>query len=219
MAAFVFCLFLIDIRTYPYGMALCLALPPAGFAAYALKPGIYLYERKNESKTTRGSILLTLLLPCAAMLLRSSMDHNIIDWTPVWYDTLGLAAVLTVLFLLYTQEYKKNRSIAFAAAFFLLFYSYCAVVQVNCAFDRRESVRRAAVVEEMNISHSSRSPDRYHVHVVLDNETWDLTVGKKTYGQIAVGGAVDVEVRPGVLGIRHAYVKITQADDQSSTTR
>ncbi len=217
VAVFVFCLFLIDIRTYPYGMALCLALPPAGFAAYALKPGVYLYERKDESKTIRGSILLTLLLPCTAMLLRSNMDHNIIDWTPVWYDTLGLAVILTALFLLYSKEYKKRRSIAFAAALFILFYSYCAVVQVNCAFDQGEPARLAAVVEKMNVSHSSRSPDRYHVHVLMENETRDLTVGKKTYGQIAVGDVVDVEVRPGVLGIRHAYIKVSQTDQ--STTR
>ncbi len=208
VAVFVTCLFLLDMRTYPWGMALCLALPLAGFIAYTVKPGICLYERKGNAKTSRGSVMFTLLLPCAAMFFRAVMDHNLLSYTPVWPYTLGLWAAGMVLFLLSTREYRERPPAAIAAAVFLLVYSYCAVVQVNCAFDFAAPAMRTATVESMSISRGSRSPDRYHVFVSQENGTWDLMVSKEEYAKIGVGDTVDVAVYPGTLGIPHAYIAL-----------
>ena len=87
----------------------------------------------------------------------------------------------------------------------LLFYSFGFTGQMNYVLDDIEPTRCEAVVEEMRISTSSKSPDTYNLTVVLpDGQTQELSVAQEFYEQTEIGDTVTVETYSGALGIAYA---------------
>lgn len=87
----------------------------------------------------------------------------------------------------------------------LLFYSFGFTGQMNYVLDDIESTRCEAVVEEMQISASSKGWDLYKLTVVLpDGQTQELSVAQEFYEQTEIGDTVTVETYSGALGIAYA---------------
>ena len=72
-------------------------------------------------------------------------------------------------------------------------------------FSKNEAVKEEAVISEMHISTSSKSPDSYIIDVIKsDGSEQELNISKSEYEALSVGDSIEVYTYPGALGIRHS---------------
>ena len=92
-------------------------------------------------------------------------------------------------------------------AFSLLFYSFGFTGQINYVLDDIEPTRCKAVVEEMQISASSKGWDLYKLTVVLpDGQTQELHVKEQLYEQTEVGDTITIATYNGAIDIPYTNV-------------
>lgn len=162
----------------------------------------------NESrrKSTKVSVLNVLVFSGFAPALRSLLDFNFVSWTKLLFWVLGLAAVIAILLYIFCAECRKKVSTVLAIAFFAMFFCFGAVTQLNFLLDFSNPVEKAAVIEEMHISTSSKSPDTYNLDVVTsDSQKLELKVSREQYETLSVGDSVTVYIQEGALHIPYAY--------------
>jgi hypothetical protein len=192
----------------PYMLFAVLALlgVPALLVLYICFPNEFTLLEKTRS-TKKITLAVPLLTSGLALLLRALLDYNILQWDKLLVVALIALLSVTAIVLALTKEWRAKKVAIFYLLFALLTYIPGAVIQINCTFDTKEPTSLAATVQDLTISTSSKSPDTYNVHVVLDTgEELTLATGKEHYESLRIGEKVEVYVFPGVLGISYAYV-------------
>lgn len=197
---------------------LFLPVPYAPFAALALLPTLVCLvlacmfpndvtiSDTKKSQTKKASCLLLLTLSAIVPGIRALKDFNILDWkTTLIYSAVLLAVLLAVL-MVFTKEWRTRFSALVLALLFFAIYSYSAVTELNYLTDVRQPQEVPAVVQEMNISTSSKGGDTYYVTFrTEDGKTIKLTVGEEYYAAARVGDEASVYFCEGGLGIPYAF--------------
>ena len=144
---------------------------------------------------------------CFAVLLRTLMDFNILQWGRLLL-LCGIGFVIcTIALMLLTKEWKQKKQVLLHFLLMLLFYLPGTIGQINCAFDYHDAQVYQAQVTELSISTSSKAPDSYHVDVLLmDGSKLELETSPEHYASLSVGDSVDVLLLEGTLGVAHAYL-------------
>ncbi len=146
----------------------------------------------------------------AAMLpnLRTFLDFDYTDWTALLVWSGCVCVLLFLVFLVFLPETRKKLSTALIAFFICLIFSFSCVGQLNFLLDTAEPARTAATVTDMHISSGSKSPDSYHLAVLLpDGTQLDIRTSKEHYDTLSVGSSVTVITCHGGLGIPYVFAK------------
>lgn len=194
----------------PYRLFAALALLPTLIAAAlcCVFPNDTTLAETKKAERTRASFLSVLLLSAIVPTLRTLLDFNFLSWKPLLLISLGVFAVLMLALLALTKEWRAHKSLILAFILILAYYALGFTGQMNYLLDRSEPTEQTAVVEKMNISTSSKSPDSYYLTVRLPNgATEKLEVGEKLYEQTELGDTVTVETYSGGLGVPYAFVR------------
>ncbi len=114
----------------------------------------------------------------------------------------GLGLVICVLFGFCSREFSQRTGDLLGL--FLLLGLFCIgpIGLVNALTDVQEPSVYPVTVEDMYISHRSRSGDNHYCTVILNNgEEFDLQVRKDQYNRIQVGQEIVIAHHPGGLGL------------------
>lgn len=193
----------------PYRLFSVLALlpTPIAIALYCIFPNDTTLLETKKAERTRASFLRILILSAMVPTLRTFMDFNFLAWTHLLLLSVGVLAALAAVILVFSREWRGHRGLLFTLPFLLAFYAVGFVGQTNYLLDRSDPTEQPAIVAEMKIVTSSKSPDSYHLTVRLpDGSTEELEVDKEFYQQTAIGDAVTVETYTGAFGIPYAFV-------------
>lgn len=194
----------------PYRLFAALALLPTLIAAAlcCIFPNDTTLAETKKAERTRASFLSVLLLSAIVPTLRTLLDFNFLSWKPLLLISLGVFAVLMLALLTLSKEWRAHKSLILVFILILAYYALGFTGQMNYLLDRSEPTEQTAVVEKMNISTGSKSPDSYYLTVRLPNgATEKLEVGEKLYEQTELGDTVTVETYPGGLGVPYAFVR------------
>ena len=159
----------------------------------------------KKSETEKASCVILLGLSAIVPGIRALKDFNILDWKTTLIYSAVLLVVLIAALMIFTKEWRTRLS-ALTVVIFLAFYSYSAVAEVNYLTDIRQPQEVPAVVQEMNISTSSKGGDTYYITFrTEDGKTIKLTVGEEYYTATHVGDEASVYFCEGGLGIPYAF--------------
>lgn len=189
--------------------AACMLIPAAAFALYLKYNNCLSVEDSNDAmfKKYRANISTALLIPSAALAIRTMFDFNVTGWTSfaIWSGAI-IAAVLLATFM-FTKEYKRKKSAIWMIILVVLFYAPSAVVQVNGLYDYSEPVVYDTTLIDKHISEGRRSGTRYLYTVIMeDGSGMELGVSEEFYEEREAGDAVTVVEQSGLLGIGYAYI-------------
>lgn len=191
----------------PYRLFAILALLPPliALALCCIFPDDTTLTDSKRAESSRASFTGVMIISSLVPTLRTLLDFNFPQWGRLLLISAVVCVVLLVLVLLLSTEWRVRKSALICVGFALLYYSVGFTAQVNYVFDRAEPTSCEAVVEEMRISTSSKSPDTYDLTVVLpDGQTQELSVAQEFYEQTEVGDTVTVTTFIGALGIAYA---------------
>lgn len=191
----------------PYRLFAILALLPPliALALCCIFPDDTTLTDSKRAESSRASFTGVMIISSLVPTLRTLLDFNFPQWGRLLLISAVVCVVLLVLVLLLSTEWRVKKSALICVGFALLYYSVGFTAQVNYVFDRAEPTSCEAVVEEMRISTSSKSPDTYDLTVVLpDGQTQELSVAQEFYEQTEIGDTVTVETYSGALGIAYA---------------
>ena len=191
----------------PYRLFAILALLPPliALALCCIFPDDTTLTDSKRAESSRASFTGVMIISSLVPTLRTLLDFNSPQWGRLLLISAVVCVVLLVLVLLLSTEWRVKKSALICVGFALLYYSVGFTAQVNYVFDRAEPTSCEAVVEEMRISTSSKSPDTYDLTVVLpDGQTQELSVAQEFYEQTEIGDTVTVETYSGALGIAYA---------------
>ena len=191
----------------PYRLFAILALLPPliALALCCIFPDDTTLTDSKRAESSRASFTGVMIIGSLVPTLRTLLDFNFPQWGRLLLISAVVCVVLLVLVLLLSTEWRVKKSALICVGFALLYYSVGFTAQVNYVFDRAEPTSCEAVVEEIRISTSSKSPDTYDLTVVLpDGQTQELSVAQEFYEQTEIGDTVTVETYSGALGIAYA---------------
>jgi len=164
---------------------------------------ITMCEEKSSSK--KHSVAILTIASGFGLALRSLMDFNIINWGRLFVWAVAVFVIFLAAFLLLTKEWRVKKAAIGIIGLALLAYFFRSTAEINFVFDKNEAVKEEAVISEMHISTSSKSPDSYIIDVIKsDGSEQELHIGKSDYEALSVGDSIEVYTYPGALGIRYS---------------
>lgn len=192
----------------PYKLfsALSLLPFPVTLATICLFPDdISLDENKHKKAGGRVEFFMPLIFSGFAPALRTLFDFNFLTWKPFLIYSSILLVLIAVLLLVYYKELRHRIGYLLAILFTCIFFCIGAIGQFNYLLDTSGPQRQSAIVTDMHISTSSKSPDRYVLTVItLSGTEMELQTSKEHYNSLSVGDHVTVYIKEGGLGIPYA---------------
>ncbi|MEN6419085.1 MAG: hypothetical protein ABFC73_09215 [Clostridiaceae bacterium] len=184
-----------------------LAQVPAFLLLYYLFPNeTSLSEYKKQAKG-RVMIVFPMLLTSFIPLLRLMIDFNIRAWGALLLIAGVTAALLLVQTLYLSPECRANKRLLLTVGLALAIWSVGMIGMTNVLLDGKAPVEQSAVVQEMQITHSAKSPDRYLVTAETGNgQAYELAVTEGQYENLAVGSKVTVSFYEGAYNIPYAEI-------------
>ncbi len=213
-----------DIRTYFYIATgaiylpwLFLKVPYKLFSVLGLLlfPAVVVFSSRNVTDVTleddgshsKIEMLTALCLPALLPMFRTLSDFDFLSWQPVLLWTLGMAAGIFAVFLLYLRPLMEKFSHVLLVVILCLSFGFSAVSQLNYLLDRAEPATSHTAVVDLHTS-TSRSGTSYYVTVILpDGREMDIRTSEEHYAALAIGGRVTVYTYEGGLGLAHVVVK------------
>lgn len=190
----------------PYTIAIVASMlfPIAAIALLKVFKGLIRIDEKKNSPYP--SVLLAFFIPSAALLIRSIMDFNLIDYNKVWWLVLLMTAAIIGVLFIGNQEFdwRKKQDVFTAIVIVAISagYSYGALVCSNCVFDRSSATLFYAQV--LGKSKSTGKTTMYYLDLAPLNSAPipnDVQVDKITYQRIMEGDSVKVLFLKGRWGI------------------
>ncbi|MHB8961885.1 MAG: hypothetical protein ACYC5K_01895 [Saccharofermentanales bacterium] len=209
-ATFVFFVYPVIGIVYRILSSLCILIPAITFFLYIrFNNVILLADRDGNDSTFRKNstnVLIPLLLPPMALAVRSLSDFVIVDWRMLLVWSVLLFAIILFVFLRYTKEYKKMKSIIILIVIAAIAFAPAAAVQINCLYDYSTPPSAATTLIDKYISEGEYGTDYMFTVQFMDGTRKDLPVNKNYYEHHEKGAGVPVIEKPGVLGIAFAYI-------------
>lgn len=184
---------------------LSMAMTPAFLLLYLLFPNeTTLGEIK---KRANGRVMLpVVMLMCAFIpLLRTMIDFNILAWGKLLLYAAACFLPLILITLLLSPECRAKKVLLLTPALALSIWLIGTLAMANVLLDSAPVGERPAVVQKLEISDGSESPDRYLLTAqTADGRTFELSIAKDLYDTLAVGDRVTVLLGEGALRVPYA---------------
>ena len=183
---------------YPIAMLAAGVLPLIAIVLLARSHGIYQIEgRRNDA---RPSLAGAFIFPSCALAYRAIQDLHFLQWKPLLFATLALAAVLTI-FLAQSDPHFHNRAVAAVSMFFLgSMYCYGAVAHFDVLADRSAPLTYQTQVL------SKRADNGRTTTYYLQVAPWgprqhsdEIEVSRSLYAAINPGQPVSIRLYSGAL--------------------
>ncbi|HWQ06614.1 MAG TPA: hypothetical protein VN453_05285, partial [Feifaniaceae bacterium] len=182
-----------------------LAQVPACLLLYYLFPNEVTLTEYKKQANGRVMIAFVLLLTAFVPLLRLMIDFNIRAWGALLLIAGVTALLLLVQTLYISPECRANKRLLLTVGLAVAIWSVGAVGMTNALFDGNPPAEKTAVVQDMQITHSAKSPDRYLITAETGNgQSYELSVAKELYDRLAVGSEVTVYLFEGAYNIPYA---------------
>lgn len=190
--------------------AVCIIIPAVTFGLYIKFNNLLSIEDKGNDdpmfKKSRVNITIPLLIPSAALGVRTIYDFDVTGWVSLIVWSVAVIAVMLLVMFKFTKEYKRKKSVIFMIIFVILYYAPSAVMQINGLYDYSTPVVYSTSLIEKHIS-EGRNSTRYYFTVELENgKEKDLGVTREYYKTQEPGETVVVVEQSGLLGIDYAYI-------------
>ena len=157
----------------------------------------------DERKTSAfPNIAIGIILPFFALMLRSILDFELIDYYEIIFIAIGLSILSTILLSLSCDEYtsskisKSHRIIAYFALSFMYFYSICVIL--NCILDTSTAIKYEAKIIEKTKSEGKTTT--YYFRVTpwgTQKTTEEYTVRRDFYTTHQIGDKVHICTKKG----------------------
>jgi len=123
---------------YPLAMLAAGVLPLIAIVLLARSHGLYQIEgRRNDARPSLAGVFI---FPSCALAYRAIQDLHFLQWKPLLFATLALAAILTI-FLAQSDSHFHNRAVAAISLFFVgSMYCFGAVAHFDVLADRSAPV-------------------------------------------------------------------------------
>ncbi|MBE6758696.1 MAG: hypothetical protein E7554_01210 [Ruminococcaceae bacterium] len=197
--------FFIDVP-YKLFSILSIAALPVLLIAYICFPKelTILEDKENKGKVSLLSLMMfSSLLPA----LRSLLDFNFTAYGRLSLLIGIVFAVLVVLMLVSTKEWRRRKVSVVMLVLFLLFYSVGAVSQTNYDFDKSVPTEQQAVVIDKRTSRTSKGAQSYYVELLLfKGGDMSIRVSFEQYIGLSEGDAVTVYSFDGAFGIPYVFI-------------
>lgn len=194
----------------PYKLFAVLALLPlpVSLILYFCFPNELTMSERQKKQDGRVNIERQLLFAGVLPALRALLDFNFLSWSRWLIISAVVFGIGVAAFLLLSKEWRREKVLLVGCILMFLFYSPGLTAELNYIFDYAEPTQQTAIVQDMDISTSSKGPDSYYLTVCQPNgKTQKLEVGKEFYGQTEIGDEVTVETCSGAFGIPYAFVR------------
>lgn len=187
----------------------------APFVLVLVQPAYFtmldLAGRKRAEKYKKNGIVTVdvftpVVIAALGLVLRSSMDFNILNWTVLLVAMGVFSLALTLAMYFRYRDIKGKPGQAALLFVILMMFSFGFVVQVNHLLDFKEPDVGYTEVLDKHISTSSKLPDSYLLTVSVDEREQDLQVPPELYDVTEIGDEVIVTTSHGAFGIRYADV-------------
>ena len=184
---------------------LSVAMTPAFLLLSLLFPNETTLGEVQKRANGRAMIAYPLLMSAFIPLLRTMIDFNILDWGELLLYAAVCLGPLALITLLLSPECKAKKVLLLTPALALAVWLVGALAMANVLLDPEPISERPAVVQELEVSHSSKSPDRYLLTAQsADGRVFELSIAKELYDTLAVGGGVTVLLGEGALHVPYA---------------
>ena len=184
-----------------------LAQVPAFLLLYYLFPNETSLSEYKKQANGRVMIVFPMLLTSFIPLLRLMIDFNIRAWGALLLIAGVTALLLLVQTLYFSPECRANKRLLLTVGLALAIWSVGMIGMTNVLLDGKAPVEQSAVVQEMQITHSAKSPDRYLVTAETGNgQAYELAVTEGQYENLAVGSKVTVSFYEGAYNIPYAEI-------------
>lgn len=189
MASLTFIFLPVGGTVYRILSAVCIIIPIITLILYIKYNNIFSLDDSCQTNGSSDSlfrresatIYIPLLFPPLALALSSLSDFSVMDlWELVIWSAIAFALILFV-FLKYTQEYKKAKSIIIFITIFALSFAPSTVVQINCLYDFSKPAPNSTIIIDKYISESKDSTDYIFTVKLKNGSKQDLPVSKTYY--------------------------------------
>lgn len=166
-------------------------------------PLVKIFEDKSSGFP---SVFIGLLLSGITLAIRALLDFSLYELSNL---LSMLAAVVTGLFVVITIRnheidlVKKDGIIkGLCLVFFLLFFGYGSIIEINCLYDRSDPINYSATILDKRIS-SGKHTSYYLSLTAWGNhaENEEVTVSHNMYNELEIGDEVQVSLFSGKLGV------------------
>jgi hypothetical protein len=185
---------------YPLAMLAAGVFPLIAIILLARSHGIYQIEgRRNDARPSLAGIFI---FPSCALAYRAIQDLHFLQWKPLLFATLALAAVVTI-FLAQSDPHFHNRAIAAVSMFFLgSMYCYGAVAHFDVLADRSVPITYQTQVLGKHADNGRTTT--YYLQVAPwgpRQHSDEIEVSRTLYAAISPGQSVSIRLYPGALHI------------------
>ncbi|TKG94298.1 hypothetical protein EYV94_13520 [Puteibacter caeruleilacunae] len=195
---------------YKIQIMLCALIPIIGLIVMNRSKGLIRLDEKTNS--ARPNILSTVFIPSLALLIRSSKDCEIFDYSNFWNYAI---VICLILFIMVVKELKENYNFKQGTTYvaligFLMFgamYTYGLIITSNLAFNDNEPSAYKTEVLEKRISTGKHTS--YYLKIDKwgpQNEIEEVSVSKSMYEKKKIGDSAIVYFNTGALDIPYYMV-------------
>lgn len=184
---------------------LSIAFVPALLLLYFLFPGETTVSEAKRRANGRAMLAFPLLMTAIVPLLRLLLDFNILAWGRLLLYAAVSFAPLVAIMLLLSPECRAAKRLLLAPALALAIWLVGSVGMANALCDAAPPAEFSAAVQELEITHGTKSPDRYMLTArTEDGRVYELSIAENVYNTLSAGGKAIVYVWNGALGIPYA---------------
>ena len=184
---------------------LSIAMTPAFLLLYLLFPNETTLGEVKKRANGRVMIPAVLLMTAVIPLLRTLIDFNFLTWGRLLLYAAACLAPLVLITLLLSPECRAKKLLLLTPALAMALWLIGTLSMANVLLDSAPLSELPAVVRELEVTQSSKSPDRYILTAqTVDGRTYELSIAKELYDTLAVGDGVTVLLGEGALGVPYA---------------
>lgn len=160
---------------------------------------------ESRQKVLRELLLLS-FLSSVSLVVRAVLDFYVLNTGLAFFMALVLGSLLFFAFARLVPALRQPVNGVYMMIF-MLSYAYGAVISVNCLLDTRTTRLYTAQVMDKQVTKNSRGNRAPHYHYYLQLAPWaagapsSIEVSKKRYSQTAINQELQLQVRPGLLGV------------------
>lgn len=191
-------------KPYQYAIFASIIVPLIAIAGLKYFKGLIHIDQKKGS--AHPSVFLSVIFTAIALGLRATFDFQIFDHTNAWLPISFITLVLSLVLVVGSKEFRfkevKNVFSVIAISMLFFFYSYGAVITLNCFYDKSYSEVYGSKVISKRISKGKSTS--YYLRLAPwgpQKEEKDISVNKGLYNRVNESQIVEIIFHKGEFNI------------------
>lgn len=192
---------------YSLSIVIAIIIPVISLIVYRLLRGVVkIDEIDRENYTIAGG----LIVPGLALVIRTSYDFEIYDYSNVLLPSLAISIVFLIIMILGNKEFSFRKKDSYIIISIMMFFSFLygasSIIFINCYYDKYiTEIFTVNIVSKK----SKTKGQNYKVEVSpwgewTENEK--ISLDKDLYYQVGVGDKVNIVLCKGKFDIPWFYV-------------